>query len=113
MSGLATSPCPWRTTADGIALRVRVTPKSSRDAVEGIEPSADGPAVKVRVRAVPDKGQANAAVESAIAAWLGVAKASVTLAAGGKSRIKVIAIKGVAAVLAQRIAVLLATERPA
>ncbi|MEQ1615062.1 MAG: DUF167 family protein [Hyphomicrobiaceae bacterium] len=85
---------PWRTTKTGVAIRVRLTPRSSREAVEGIEETADGPAFKARVRAVPEDGAANAAVEILIAAWLGVTKSSVKLSAGGKSRVKVLDVIG-------------------
>ena len=90
---------PWRPTADGVVVRVRVTPKSSKDAVEGIEGTPDGPALKLRVRAVPEDGAANQAVAETLARWLGVPKKSATLASGGKSRIKSIAITGSATVL--------------
>jgi uncharacterized protein YggU (UPF0235/DUF167 family) len=33
---------PWTITGDGILLTVRLTPKGGRDAVEGIESTADG-----------------------------------------------------------------------
>ncbi len=35
---------PWRPAAGGVMVRVRVTPKSSKDAIEGIEETAEGPA---------------------------------------------------------------------
>ena len=85
---------PWRVSADGLILRVRLTPKSSKDAVEGIEDTAGGPAIKARVRAVPDDGAANAALEQLIAAWLDIPRRSVTLISGGKSRVKTLALSG-------------------
>ena len=85
---------PWQMSAGGAQLRVRVTPKSARDAVEGMEQTADGPAIKIRVRAVPADGEANAAAERLIAKWLGVPRSAVRLVAGGKSRVKTIAITG-------------------
>ena len=93
---------PWRETADGIVLRVRLTPKSSRDGVEGVEETADGPAIKARVRAIPSEGEANEAVQRLIAGWLDVSKAAVDLFAGGKSRIKLLAVRGEAAALTRR-----------
>lgn len=95
---------PWTRSRDGLTLRVRVTPKSSKDMVEGLEASAQGPALKVRVRAVPDKGAANAAVVEAVADWLGVAKSTITLAAGSTARIKSLAIAGDGAALAAQCA---------
>ena len=85
---------PWRTRTDGIQVFVRVTPKSARDCVEGTTDSPDGPALKVRVRAVADKGEANRAVEAVVAEWLGVARTSVSLGAGGKSRLKTLDVAG-------------------
>lgn len=91
---------PWRITKTGVAVRVRLTPRSSREAVEGIEETADGPAFKARVRAVPEDGAANAAVEKLVATWLGVTKSSVKLSSGGKSRVKVLDVDGDAGQLA-------------
>jgi len=56
--------------------------------------TATGPAVGVRVTAVPEDGAANSAVCEAVARWLGVAKGAVTLSLGGKSRVKLLAIAG-------------------
>ena len=85
---------PWRPTRTGIAVRFRLTPRSSKEAVEGIEETAEGPAFKARVRAVPEDGAANAALEKLVAQWLGVARRDVKLSSGAKSRIKVLAIDG-------------------
>ena len=93
------TPSPWRETTGGVLLRVRLTPKSSRDAIEGVEATVDGPALKVRVRAVPEDGKANAALVALVADWLDVTGKSVTLASGAKSRIKTVAIAGSAATL--------------
>ena len=64
---MADSARAWRPAGDGVALRIRLTPKASKDAVTGVGETAEGPAVLVRVRAVPDQGQANAAAETAVA----------------------------------------------
>ncbi len=85
---------PWSVQADGVTVRVRVTPKSSRDEVEGIATTALGTALKIRVRAVPDKGAANTAVTATLADWLGVPKSTVTLVSGATARIKSLAIAG-------------------
>jgi uncharacterized protein len=85
---------PWRTAKNGLQVFVRVTPGAARDAVEGITDSAEGPALKTRVRAIADKGEANRAAEAVVAEWLGVARTSVSLAAGGKSRLKTLEVAG-------------------
>jgi uncharacterized protein len=91
-------PCPpdnpWRASADGVVVRARLTPKSSKDVIEDIAGTVDGPAIKVRVRAVPEAGAANTALECLIADWLGIAKRRVTLISGGKSRITSLALSG-------------------
>mgnify|MGYP003380925365 CR=1 FL=1 len=96
-------------TKTGINLRVRLTPKSSRDAVDGIAAQSDGTEhLAARVRAVPDKGQANAALEKLLADWLGVPRASVAVTGGSTSRLKTVSIAGDGAALAERLAAALA-----
>ncbi|MGD9502903.1 MAG: DUF167 family protein, partial [Methyloceanibacter sp.] len=51
-------------------LKVRLTPKSSRDAIEGLAEFGGETVLKARVRAVPEAGRANAALEKLIADWL-------------------------------------------
>jgi uncharacterized protein len=97
-------PTCWRSTAGGVVLRVRVTPKSSRDEVSGLTDTAEGPAVAVRVRAVPEAGAANKAVAQAVATWVGVAKSTVAVTAGTKSRIKSLTLTGDAVALTKRLA---------
>lgn len=91
---------PWRMTALGLVVRVRVTPKASRDAVEGTEVTVDGLALKVRVRAVPEDGEANTAVIRLVAQWVDVPRSNVSLASGAKSRAKSLLIGGDAEALA-------------
>jgi uncharacterized protein YggU (UPF0235/DUF167 family) len=50
--------------------------------------------LQVRVRAAPEKGAANAALEALIARALGVSKSSVSVIAGGTSRVKTVHIAG-------------------
>jgi uncharacterized protein len=90
----APSDLPWREASTGVVLRVRLTPKSYRDAIEGVEATADGPAIKARVRAVPEDCAANAALEKLVASWLDVPRRDVSLVSGGKSRVKSLAIAG-------------------
>lgn len=75
-------------------MLVRVTPKSACDEVDGMAETAQGPALKVRVRAVAEDGEANRAVERVVAEWLGIAKTSVAVSKGGKSRTKTLEILG-------------------
>ena len=83
---------------------MRVTPNAGVDRIEGTELRDDGSAVlRVRVRAVPDRGKANAAVIALLAKALGVPKSAVTLASGDTARFKTLAIEGDRAALAARI----------
>ena len=80
---------PWVRLADGVALDVRVTPRSMRDAIEGVEYRADGRAVlKARVRAAPFEGGANDALCRLIASELRIAPRQVEIAAGASARLK-------------------------
>ena len=93
--------CPWAIAPGGISLSVRLTPTGGRDAIDGIEQRADGRAVlKVRVRAAPSEGAANAALIRLMAQALDVAPRQVTLAAGAAGRIKRLTIAGDGAALA-------------
>jgi uncharacterized protein YggU (UPF0235/DUF167 family) len=87
-------PQAWRPSKSGMRVLARVTPKSARDSIDGMMQTPEGPALKVRVRAVADKGAANRSVESVVAQWLGVAKTRVTVAGGSKSRVKTLDIDG-------------------
>jgi hypothetical protein len=85
----------------GLSISVRLTPKGGRDAIEGIERLADDRAVlKVRVRAAPMEGEANAALIRLVAKSLDVAARHVTFAAGAAARIKRLMIAGDGAKLA-------------
>lgn len=102
---------PWTAAADGVTIDVRLTPRGGRDAIEGIEQRADGGAVlKVRVRAAPSAGEANAALCRTIAKALGTAPRDVTLAGGATSRSKRIRVVGDPAVLVSALRRLLSDD---
>ena len=85
---------PFRPSKSGVTLKVRLTPKSSRDAIEGVEDFGGETVLKARVRALPEGGRANAALVRLIASWLDLPARSVTVAQGTKSRVKQVAIAG-------------------
>jgi uncharacterized protein (TIGR00251 family) len=93
-----------RRTSTGIMLPLRLTPKSSRDEIIGIEDFGGDAVVKARVRALPEQGRANEALERLIAGWLKVPPSSVKVAQGGKSRTKQVMIEGDAEMLSRLIA---------
>ena len=73
-------------------LTLRVAPKSSQDAVVGWH----GGALKIKVRAAPENGRANAAVIKLLSAALGVPQKSVVIESGETSRHKCVRIHGLA-----------------
>ena len=73
-------------------LRVKVVPGASRSEVVGLL----GAAVKVRVAAPPEGGQANREVCALLAERLGLPLAQVTVVAGPASPNKVIGLVGIA-----------------
>ena len=56
------------------------------------------------VRAIPEAGRANAALEALIARWLGLPPSTVGVAHGGKSRLKQVAVSGDAHSLSRLVA---------
>ena len=99
------SDLPWTIAADGILLSVRLTPKGGRDQIDGIEKLSDGRMVlKARVRAIPEDGEANAALQKLIAKNIGVPASRISLQSGHTSRLKVLKIEGDGAALAAIIA---------
>ncbi|GBL28981.1 UPF0235 protein LHK_03181 [Opitutia bacterium] len=72
-------------------LRVKVVPGASRSEVVGLL----GAAVKVRVAAPPEGGQANREVCALLAERLGLPLAQVTVVAGPASPVKVIGLVGI------------------
>ncbi|MFP5295978.1 MAG: DUF167 family protein [Alphaproteobacteria bacterium] len=82
--------------ADPVArLAVRMTPGASADRIDGWDADADGrPVLRVRVRARPVEGEANAALLKLLAKALGVPKSAASLDRGGQSRQKMILVRG-------------------
>jgi hypothetical protein len=88
-----------RRVSEGVMLSVRLTPKSARDEIVGVESFGGEAVLKARVRAVPEGGRANEALERLVARWLKVPPSFVSVAQGGKSRAKQVLIEGDAATL--------------
>lgn len=103
---------PWSLRPDGLILSVRLTPKSSRDEIDGLETLADGRTVlKVRVRALPQEGEANEALQRLLAKALHIPASSVQIEAGASGRVKTLHLKGDAGTLAEGLARLSAGAR--
>jgi uncharacterized protein (TIGR00251 family) len=80
----------WEQCADGLRIRLRVQPRSSRNRVAGLH----GQAVKVCVTAPPVDGSANAAVIALLADLLEVPRSRVSLVAGAAAREKQVIVAG-------------------
>ena len=85
---------PWRIVNDRLVLRVHLTPRALRDALDGIRETPLGAVLEARVRAIPDEGEANAALEELVARSLELPRTAVVMTAGFKSRFKTLIIAG-------------------
>lgn len=82
---------PLSQTADGVALRLKVVPGSSRTAIRGIL----GDRLKVAVSAPPEGGRANQAVCRLLAEAFGVLPCDVRVIAGQAQPFKTMLLSGV------------------
>jgi uncharacterized protein (TIGR00251 family) len=84
---------PYRLADDHLLLAVRLTPNGGRDALEGVEMTADGQAhLKARVTAVPEKGRANKALVALLSKALKVPKTAISVVSGETARQKILRI---------------------
>lgn len=74
-----------------VVFAVRVTPRASRDAIEGEHAGA----LKIRLTAPPVEGRANKALRRLLAERLNVPVSAVRIVAGETSRTKRVSIAGV------------------
>jgi uncharacterized protein len=101
----------WSLRKDGIGLLVRLTPKSSRDGIDGLEHLSDGRAVlKIRVRAVPEAGAANEALIRVLAKALALPASAISLQSGATGRLKSLRLTGDASALAARLAAICGSD---
>lgn len=92
---LADQPSPFHTVAGGLEVRLRVTPKASRDAIQGVVADAQGSGViKLAVTAVPENGNANAAVIKMLAKKWKLRKTDMHIVRGLTDRNKTLLIDG-------------------
>ena len=81
-------PC-LRQTADGVVVQVLVQPRSSQNRLVGLQ----GGGLKIKLTSPPVEGAANQACCAYLAKLFGIAKGSVQLVAGEKSRQKRLLLK--------------------
>jgi hypothetical protein len=86
---------PYDMTGEGLRLRVRLTPRAGRAAVDGLAQLPDGRwTVRLRVAAPPVEGAANTALIDYLAEALRRPRSSLRIIAGATSRLKTVAIEG-------------------
>lgn len=86
---------PWSLAPGGVRVAVRLTPKASRDRVDGPAPEADGGVVlKASVTAVPEDGKANAALIKLLSKEWRVPKSAIDVVQGATDRRKVLFLSG-------------------
>jgi uncharacterized protein (TIGR00251 family) len=78
--------------SEAVTISVRVTPRASRDVVEGVDEAGE---LRVRVTAAPADGAANKAVVRLVAKAAGVPRSTVGIVAGATSRHKRLRLEGV------------------
>ena len=85
-------PGPFRSSASGTLIDIRVIPRSPKNVVGGLRAGR----LLVRVTAAPVDQAANEAVVQALAAALGVSQSRISIVAGFTSRNKRVEVNGLA-----------------
>lgn len=95
---------PFAAASGGLRVSIRLTPKASRNQVQGVAAESDGQAVlKVQVTAVPEDGKANAALVKLLAKTWRLPRTTLDIVQGATDRRKVVLISGDAEDLRQRL----------
>ncbi|MFH0777298.1 MAG: DUF167 domain-containing protein [Candidatus Eisenbacteria bacterium] len=111
LSGHAREPLMAEKKTTNCLLTVRVQPRASRTEIVSLMP--DG-SVKVKLKAQPERDQANRELVSLISGSLGVPLSSVSIVKGRASRLKVVLVAGMNDEEARaRVAEALARKAPA
>lgn len=95
---------PYAATDGGVRLALRLTPRASRNGVDGVTADAEGrPLLKLRLVAPPVEGAANEALIAFLAKTLSLRKADVTIRSGETSRVKILHLAGDSSVILQKL----------
>jgi len=96
---------PVTPIAKGVRLAVRLTPRASREGVDGVVEGPDGRRMlQLRLSAPPVDGAANAALVAFVAKALRLRKSEVAIVSGEKARLKLLELSGDPEDLAARVA---------
>ena len=79
---------PFELGPKGLSLRISLAPNSGANRIDGVADGADGPVLKIRVTAAPEKGKANKALIKLLAKETGIASGRFEVASGATSRKK-------------------------
>jgi uncharacterized protein (TIGR00251 family) len=75
-------------------LRIKVIPKSAKNEVVEIMEDSEGlETIKIRIRAVPEKGKANAELIKFLSQKLNVSKDSISILSGKSDQLKLVKVK--------------------
>ena len=95
---------PYAAVEGGVRLALRLTPRASRNGVDGIVQDAEGrPLLKLRLVAPPVEGAANAALIAFLADTLSLRKADIAIRSGETSRVKILHLAGDSAAILQKL----------
>ena len=96
----------WHPLPDGVAVAVKVQPKSRRPGLHGAAASATGERLRIGVTEPAESGRANRAACAMLAEALGLAGSAVRLTVGATSRQKTLHVTGDPTELGCRLAAL-------
>lgn len=86
---------PYSAMNGGVKLAVRLTPRASRNSIDGIVTGADGrTALHIRLKAPPVEGAANSALIAFLAEILDLRKADISIRSGQTARVKILHLSG-------------------
>lgn len=95
---------PYGATQNGVRLALRLTPRASRNGVDGIADDAEGrPMLRLRLVAPPVEGAANKALIAFLAKTLSLRKADITIRSGETGRIKILHLAGDSAAILHKL----------
>jgi uncharacterized protein (TIGR00251 family) len=95
---------PYAAVEGGVRLALRLTPRASRNGVDGLIQNAEGrPLLKLRLVAPPVEGAANEALIAFLAKSLSLRKADIAIRSGETSRVKILHLAGDPAVILKKL----------
>ena len=95
---------PYTAVAGGVRLAVRLTPRASRNGVDGIAVDAnDRPLLKLRLVAPPVEGAANVALVAFLSDALSLRRTDIVIRSGDTSRTKILHLSGESVALMARL----------